>query len=126
VKFPVACFTLLVAGAGVLIARDNENAVLYVGVIGLLSVIAAVIVLAVLAKGTADGPLQEVYSRVMIALVAGAAGTGGGIGGGAVVSQEPADKAQAAQKTAQEAKTVATQAKREATGARTTRRRSRR
>ena len=39
------CFTLLVAGAGVLIALDKENAQLYVGVIALLSVMSAVIVL---------------------------------------------------------------------------------
>jgi len=50
----------------------------------------------------------------MIALLAAAAGTGGGIGGSAVVSQGPTDKAEAAQKTAQEAKVQATQAKQQA------------
>jgi len=114
VRFLAVCFTLLVAGAGVLIALDKENAQLYVGVIALLSVMSAVIVLAVLARDTTDDAVRETYSRVMIALLAAAAGTGGGIGGSAVVSQGPTDKAEAAQKTAQEAKVQATQAKQQA------------
>jgi glucose dehydrogenase len=105
------CFTILVAGAGVLTALDRGNAKLYFGAIALLAVISGILVLGALARATTSAPLQETYAKVMIALVTGAAGTGAGVGGGVVASQGPQDTADEAQKDANVARVQAKQAK---------------
>ncbi len=106
-RFAAGCFTVIALGFGVLIAVDDENAQLYVGALGLLAVLAAVLALGVMLARSAPGPedrdRRETYARVMIALVTATAGTAAGVGGSAVANNAESDTTKATADAAQQA-----------------------